>query len=180
MSPLTVIVSASDHVAGSLDAPVMLVEYGDFECSHCGRAYPIVHSAQRQLGADLSLVFRHFPMTESHPHAALAAQASESAAAQGQFWPMHDLLFEHQSALELEDLAAYADMLGLDVERFARELENGVYAGKVRHDFRAGIFSGVNGTPTFFVNGARFDGDWEDSRNFIAMRAQVAPGGARH
>ncbi|MFL5604486.1 MAG: DsbA family protein [Gemmatimonadaceae bacterium] len=180
MSPsqLVVPLSGRDHVAGSLEAPIVLVEYGDFECSYCGRAYPIVKAAQRHFGKDLAVVFRHFPLAEIHPHARLAAEAAEEAGAQGEFWRMHDMLFENQGALEQQDLLAYAESLGLDVTRFARELTSGAHTKRVRDDFRGGVRSGVNGTPTFFINGARYDGDWAESAAFIAALAQMA--GSEH
>jgi protein-disulfide isomerase len=164
---LTPPVSAQDHVAGPDNAPVTLVEYGDFECPYCGMAHPIVQAARRELGSQLRFVFRHFPLAEAHPHARLAAQAAEAAGAQGRFWEMHDMLFEHQDALDMEDLVGYAKSLGLDTEKFARDLESGTYAKKVRDDFRSGVRSGVNGTPTFFVNGTRYDGSWANGEAFI-------------
>jgi protein-disulfide isomerase len=164
---LTPPVSALDHIAGPDDAPVTLVEYGDFECPYCGMAHPIVQAAQRELGSQLRFVFRHFPLAEAHPHARLAAQAAEAAGAQGRFWEMHDMLFEHQDALEVEDLVGYAKSLGLDTAKFARDLESGKYAKKPRDDFRSGVRSGVNGTPTFFVNGIRYNGSWANGEAFI-------------
>src|SRR2546423_14708391 len=154
---LTPPVSEQDHAAGPDDAPVTLVEYGDYECPYCGMAHPIVKRAQRELGNRLRFVFRNFPLAESHPHARLAAQAAEAAATQGKFWEMHDMLFEHQDALEAEDLLGYAKSLALDTAKFARDLEAGTYAKRVRDDFRSGVRGGVNGTPTLFVNGKRFD-----------------------
>jgi protein-disulfide isomerase len=171
---LTPPVSARDHVAGPDDAPVTLVEYGDYECPHCGRAHPIVKAVQRQLGDQLRFVFRNFPLAEAHPHALVAAQAAESAGAQGRFWEMHDMIFEHQDALELQDLVGYAELLGLDVERFERDLETGTYAKKVRDDFRSGVRSGVNGTPTFFLNGERYDGSWANVEAFIRALRDAA------
>ena len=170
---LVVPVGERDHIDGSFDAPVILVEYGDFECPHCGRAYPIVKAVQRALGNDLAFVYRHFPLAEAHPHARLAAEAAEAAGAQGKFWAMHDMLFEHQDALEPEDLVAYADALDLERARFARDLEDGVYTRRVRDDFRSGVRSGVNGTPTFFINGVRYDGNWAAPDAFIAVLEQV-------
>jgi protein-disulfide isomerase len=164
---LTPPVGESDHIAGPSDAPITLVEYGDYECPHCGRAYPIVKSAQRRLGSRLRFVFRTFPLAEAHPHAQHAAEAAEAAGAQGKFWEMHDMIFEHQDALEDEDLVEYAEALGLDTVRLARELLTGVYAKRVRADFRSGVRSGVNGTPTFFLNGLRYDGDWGDEESFV-------------
>ena len=163
MSPrLKKAVDGDDHSAGPDDAPITLVEYGDFECPHCGRAYPIVKAVQKQLGDSLRFVFRNFPITGSHPHAQHAAEASEAAAAQDHYWEMHDTLFENQGALEDRNLLEYAGKIGLDVNDFRMELESGVYASDVEEDVSTGIRSGVNGTPTFFVNGERFDGDWTD------------------
>jgi protein-disulfide isomerase len=171
---LTPPVSERDHMAGPGDAPVTLVEYGDYECPYCGMAYPIVKAVQRKLGSQLRFVFRNFPLAEIHPHARHAAQAAEAAAAQGKFWEMHDMLFEHQHALDDEDLIAYARSLGLDAERVARELEAGTYAKRVRDDFRNGVRSGVNGTPTFFVNGERYEGSWADEDAFIRALRDAA------
>jgi protein-disulfide isomerase len=171
---LTPPVSADDHVAGPADAPVTLVEYGDYQCPYCGMAHPIVKRAQRELGNQLRFVFRHFPLAEIHPHARLAAQAAEAAGAQGKFWEMHDMLFEHQDALEVEDLAGYAESLGLDTIKFARDLEAGTFAKRVRDDFRSGVKSGVNGTPTFFMNGARYDGSWANVEAFIGTLREMA------
>ena len=164
---LTPPVSDRDHIQGPLAAPVTLVEYGDYECPHCGKAYPIVQAVQRRLGDRLRFVFRNFPLAESHPHARRAAEAAEAAAAQGRFWRMHDMLFEHQHALEDADLVHYAEMLQLDVERFSRELRDGAYAQRVSDDVHGGARSGVNGTPTFFVNGVRYDGIWSPADQFI-------------
>jgi protein-disulfide isomerase len=171
---LTPPVSEQDHAIGAADAPVTLVEYGDYECPYCGMGYPIVKSVQRALGSQLRFVFRNFPLAEAHPHARQAAQAAEAAAAQGKFWEMHDMLFEHQSALETEDLVGYAESLGLDVARFARELESGTYAKRVRDDFRNGVKSGVNGTPTFFVNGDRYEGPWMHVEQFTRALREAA------
>jgi protein-disulfide isomerase len=171
---LTPPVSASDHAAGPEGAPVTLVEYGDYECPYCGMAYPIVKRAQQKLGSQLRFVFRNFPLAESHPHARLAAQAAEAAAAQGRFWEMHDMLFEHQDALEAKDLVSYAKSLGLDTAQFARDLEAGTYAKRVRDDFRSGVRSGVNGTPTFFVNGNRYDASWANEEAFIRALGDAA------
>ena len=160
-------VGVRDHVAGPADAPLTLVEYGDFECPYCGMAYPIVKAAQRRLGDRLRFVFRNFPLREAHPHAEHAAEVAEGAGAQGHFWEMHDVLFEHQDALSDEDLVRYAKSLDLDAARLARDLEVGTYEKRVRDDFRGGVKSGVNGTPTFFVNGWRYDAPWADDRAFL-------------
>ena len=169
MSPrLRKAVDEHDHSAGPENAPTTLVEYGDFECPHCGRAYPIVKAVRASLGNQLRFVFRNFPISESHPHAEHAAEASEAAAVQDRYWQMHDMLFENQDNLEDAALVAYAERIGLDVARFADELGSGMYTDAVAEDFSTGVRSGVNGTPTFFVNGERFDGDWSDPGLFAA------------
>lgn len=164
---LTPPIGAQDHAAGPAGAPVTLVEYGDYECPYCGMAYPVVKRVQSALGNQLRFVFRNFPLAEAHPHARLAAQAAEAAGAQGRFWEMHDMLFENQSALEPADIVGYAQSVGLDLKRFEQDMEAGTYAKKVRDDFRSGVRSGVNGTPTFFVNGERYDGSWANEEGFI-------------
>ena len=174
---LTPPVSKSDHIAGPDDAPVTLVEYGDYECPYCGMAYPVVKRAQSELGKQLRFVFRNFPLSEAHPHAQIAAQAAEAAGAQGRFWEMHDTIFEHQDALEVKDLLGYAASLGLDADQIARDLEAGTYVKRVRDDFRSGVKSGVNGTPTFFVNGVRYDGSWANEKAFIAALRDAAQQG---
>ena len=150
-----------DHIQGAAEAPATLLEYGDYECPFCGAAYPIVKEVQSRLGDRLRFVFRNFPITTSHPHAELAAEASEAADAQRKFWEMHDLLYESQQHLEAADLHRYAEQLGLDVGRFDNELARHVHAERVREDFMSGVRSGVNGTPTFYLNGVRHDGDYE-------------------
>ena len=150
-----------DHAQGPASAPVTLVEYGDYECPYCGRAYPIVKAIQQTLGERLRFVFRNFPLSEMHPNAANAAEAAEGAAEQGKFWEMHDTLYEHQDALRPQDLAAHAARLGLDSKRIAAELESHKHGARVREDFLSGVRSGVNGTPTFFINGSRFEGSWD-------------------
>jgi protein-disulfide isomerase len=161
-SELTLPVSDDrDHIQGPADAAVTLVEYGDYECPYCGAAYPIVKEVQARLGDTLRFVFRNFPITTSHPHAEHAAEAAEAAAAQGRFWELHDLLYENQRRLGDADLHGYAETLGLDVEQFDRELSEHVHAPRVREDFMSGVRSGVNGTPTFFVNGTRHDDSYE-------------------
>ena len=169
-------VSADDHATGPDDAPVTLVEYGDFECSYCGMAYPLVNGIRRKLGTQLRFVFRNFPLREAHPHAQHAAEAAEAAAAQGHFWEMHDMMYEHQDALEDADLLRYAKKIGIDELRVARELETGTYTRRVRDHFRSGVQSGVNGTPTFFINGQRFDGSFMNEAELTrALRAHKSP-----
>jgi protein-disulfide isomerase len=150
-----------DHSQGSADAAVTLVEYGDYECPYCGEAYPIVKELQARVGEKLRFVFRNFPIRTVHPHAERAAEAAEAAGAQGQFWQMHDFLYEHQQRLDDHDLHAYAEQLGLDVGRIDTELAGHVHAARVHEDFLSGVRSGVNGTPTFYINGARHDDSYE-------------------
>ena len=154
-------VGDKDHAAGPAGAPATLVEYGDFECPFCGRAYPIVKEVQRRLGPDLRFVFRNFPLTKLHPHAQHAAEAAEAAGAQGAYWQMHDRLFERQFALDDNYLIEYAADLGLDADRLQAELEGGTYRARIKEDVLSGLKSGVNGTPTFFINGERHDGDYD-------------------
>ena len=151
----TLPIQDDDHVAGPDTAGITLVAYCDFECPYCARAYPIIKGLQARLGDRLRFVFRHFPLIHKHPLAQQAAEASEAADAQGQFWAMYDLLFEYQEALEESDLYAYAESLDLDVARFERELVGRVHEQRVDRDVRSGRRSGVSGTPTFFINGLR-------------------------
>jgi protein-disulfide isomerase len=160
-------VGPKDHMQGPPDAPVTLVEYGDYECPYCGEAYPVVKALQERLGDQICFVFRNFPLAQAHPHAEEAAEAAEAAASQGKFWEMHDLLYENQDALEPEDLVKYARALRLELPRFVLEMREHVYKERVREDFRSGVRSGVNGTPTFFINGVRHDGPF-DLRSLLA------------
>jgi Na+/H+ antiporter NhaA len=150
-----------DHIRGPVDAPLTLVEFSDFECPFCGRATGMGRELRERFGDRLRYVHRHLPLDTVHPHAELAAEGSEAANAQGKFWEMHDLLYEHQGQLELEDLVGYAAELGLDVERFARELEEGVHAEHVREDIASAEASGARGTPTFFIGEKRHIGPWD-------------------
>jgi protein-disulfide isomerase len=167
-------VTDRDHQLGAPTAPVTLVEYADFECSYCGQAYHVVKALERRLGRGLRVVYRHFPLTVVHPDAEPAALAAEAAGAQGKFWQMHGLLFEHQTALDRDALESYAAALGLDMRRFTRELEGRVHADRVREDFMGGIRSGVNGTPTFFINGLRHDGAY-DLGSLLSALQKAAP-----
>jgi protein-disulfide isomerase len=158
MSPrLVPPVGPDDHISGSPNAPVTLVEYGDFECPHCGAAFPVVERIRARLGDRLRFVFRHFPLAEAHPHAEHAAEMAEAAGEHGAFWAMHRTLFEHQDALDDASLVRYAAGVGLDPEWAAGALAAGTFASRVRHQFMSGVRSGVNGTPTFFINGMRYD-----------------------
>jgi len=141
-------------------ASLTLVEYGDYQCPYCGAAYPEVKKVQKELGSELRFVFRNFPLTNIHEHAMNAAETAEAASTQGKFWPMHDFLYEHQVTLGDPGVAiGYAKKLGLDTQRFEREIAQHVYQKRIKDDFMGGVRSGVNGTPTFYVNGVRHDGD---------------------
>jgi len=170
---LTVPVSERDHVLGPATAPVTLVEYGDFECPFCGAAHRSVEQVLGVMGNDVRFAFRHFPLSQIHPHAYQAAEAAEAAGAQGRFWEMHDLLFEHQDRLGLRDLIGYAGALDLDLERFVADLRGHANAGRLREDFLSGVRSGVNGTPTFFVNGIRHDGGYDPEALLDALRGAL-------
>ena len=178
---LVVPVGESDHVLGPETAVVTLLEYGDYQCPYCGQAYPIIKELLDRVGRQVRFVFRNFPLATVHPHAEGAAEAAEAAGAQERFWAMHDVLFENQEALGGEDLVGYASALGLDESRFVGELTEHVHAARVREDFVGGVRSGVNGTPTFFLNGTRYDDSWDPEtlgaaiEHAMAGRAPVAP-----
>jgi formate-nitrite transporter family protein len=152
---LAVAVSASDHILGPSDAPVTLVEYGDFECPNCAAAFPVVRNLLQSLDGQLRFVFRHFPVSIRHDHAQKAAEASEAAAAQGKFWEMHAILFQNQDELDRDSLIGYARELKLDLERFTYELDEAIHAERVYRDLASGEASGVSWTPTFFLNDVR-------------------------
>ncbi|WP_448615183.1 Na+/H+ antiporter NhaA [Modestobacter sp. URMC 112] len=170
---------AVDHVRGPVDAPLTLVEYGDVECPFCGRATGVVEELRRRFGEDLRYVFRHLPLSDVHPHAELAAEATEAAGAQGAFWAMHDRLFAHQDQLAAEDLLDHAAALGLDLGRFAGDLGASRYAQRVRDDVVSAEASGVRGTPTFFVNGERHQGRTDTSELAAALLASDPRGPQR-
>jgi protein-disulfide isomerase len=167
---LTVPVSRRDHLAGPINAAATLLEYGDYECLACGTAHPLIQAIRESFGDRLCFAFRHFPLTNIHPHSESAAEAVEAAGVQGGFWEMHDTLFENQMALEYDDIAEYASSLGLDTPRLINEVVTGVHHARVRADFASGIRSGVNGTPTFFINAVRYDGP----RDFDSMVRALA------
>ena len=154
-------VGERDHAQGPANAPLTLVEYGDYQCPYCGQADPIVKELQRELGDRLRFVFREFPLAQVHPHAEHAAEAAEAAGAQGKFWEMHDYLYAHQRELDDPYLEQYAGEIGLDMQRFDTEMRGQTYLERVREDFMGGVESGVNGTPTFFINGKRHDGPFD-------------------
>ena len=161
MAKLKVPVGTDDHTQGPADAPVTLVEYGDYECPHCGHAYPIVKALQKRFGKRLRFAFRNFPLREIHPHAEAAAETAEFAATHGKFWEMHDLIFENQNSLSEQMLGELAHRLTLDRSALREALGSGAFAERVQRDFSGGVRSGVNGTPTFFINSQRHDGDFE-------------------
>jgi protein-disulfide isomerase len=175
-STLTPPVSARDHAQGPANAKVTLVEYGDYECPYCGLAYPIVKQVQEEMGKQMRFVFRNFPLREAHPHALHAAIAAEEVGTHGEeaFWQMHDTLYEHQDALEDADLLGYADELGVAGADIIAAFAGGPSFDRVRADFRSGVRSGVNGTPTFFVNGERYNGSWADVPLFVSVLRSVA------
>ena len=164
-----------DHVQGPADAAVTLVEYGDYQCPYCGAAHPIIQGVVDRMGDRLRFVFRNYPITTSHAQAQQAAEAAEAAASQGSFWPMHDLIFEDQKRLRDKDLRARAERLGLDLETFDHELAEHVHETRVREDFMSGVRSGVNGTPTFFINGERHDGSYDVETLLAALERAAAP-----
>jgi protein-disulfide isomerase len=168
---LTLPVGERDHIQGAAAARVTLVEYGDYQCPHCGAAYPVVQAIQKQLGKKLRFVFRNFPINSAHPQAELAAEAAEAAGARGRFWEMHDATYENQAKLSEPMLLDMAKKLNLDMERFTEELTNGTYRKRVKEDFMSGVRSGVNGTPAFFVDGYRFEGSWDFQTLLMAVEA---------
>jgi protein-disulfide isomerase len=168
-----------DHILGPADAPVTLVEYGDYECPYCGMAYPIVASILKRMGDSLRFAYRHFALTQLHPHAEHAAETAEAAGSRGKFWEMHDILFQKQDALEDEDLISYAAELDIDPDWAARALRTHAFADRVREDFMSGVRSGVNGTPTFFINGVRHDGPWDEPSLYEALQSAAFAGSRR-
>jgi protein-disulfide isomerase len=167
MSKLKPPLNSKDHYEGNENASIELVEYGDYQCPHCGHAYPIIKSIQKKLGSKLKFVFRNFPLAEVHPDATHAAIAAETASAQNKFWEMHDIIFENQERLDDTHLVRYAEKIGLDIKKFETDFEKPEFAEKVESDFESGIHSGVNGTPSFFINGQKYNGDW-DEEPFLA------------
>lgn len=178
MSRLFIPVNAQDHAAGPDTAPVTLVEYGDYECPYCGEAYPVLKAVQQALGDRLRFVFRNFPISELHPDAVAAAEFAEAAAQAGKFWQAHDMLYERQNALKESDLFAYGEEIGLSPQVLQRAL-GGAFDSKIEVDFSGGVRSGVNGTPTLFINGLRYDGP-RDADSLIDALTQAARGAAVH
>lgn len=171
MKQLIPAVNINDHIYGNLNAALELVEYGDYECPHCGRAYPIIKDIQQHFGNEMKFVFRNFPLSQIHPHAFSAAVATEAAGLQDRFWDMHDIIFENQKTLDLENLFLFAKNIGLDPERFIHDMQQKPLMEKVETDFESGLRSGVNKTPTFFINGKKYDGDWTGDQLFQYLQA---------
>src|SRR6266851_3405130 len=169
MTRLLLPIHADDHVHGPESAPYTLVEYGDYECPACGQLFQIIRDLQATLGDRLRIVYRHYPLSGSHPQAQEAAEAAEAAGAQVHFWEMHDLLFRNQNALQGKDLMLYGNGLSLDMDRFRGELKKRLYADRVREDFRRGVQNGVYGTPGLFLNGVRHDGAWDRDTLFRTL-----------
>ena len=161
MAKLKPPVNDEDHIEGSIQSPVIFLEYGDFQCPYCGAAYPIVKQIQKKFGDKLGFVFRHFPLAESHPYAQISAVASEAAALQGKFWPMHDLIYENQTRLSPKALLTMAESLKLDLKKFQKDIQDPALIEKVETSFESGIDSGVNGTPSFYVNGVKYEGPYD-------------------
>jgi protein-disulfide isomerase len=171
---LTLPVNAADHTIGPTHAPVTVVEYGDFECPNCKQAAPGVKLLLARFAGRIRFVYRHFPLEEVHPHAVHAAEAAECAAAQGKFWPMHDLLFDNQAHLKLRQLHCYAEELGLDMPRYTAEMDDHVYLQRIREHIQSGRESGVRGTPTFFVDGRIHDVSFGMNFLFDAVETVLA------
>ncbi|HET6993946.1 MAG TPA: DsbA family protein [Chitinophagaceae bacterium] len=174
MTQLIPAVNSNDHQYGNSSAALELVEYGDYECPYCGRAYPIVKSIQEELGPDLKFVFRNFPLSKIHQHAFSAAVAAEAAGLQEKFWEMHDFIFENQKTLEIENILGLADAIGLNLELFKIDIQQKNLIDKVEKDFESGLRSGVNRTPSFFINGEKYEGTWERNEFLQYLRGQLA------
>ena len=168
---LAVPVSERDHAQGPATAAITLVQYGDYECPYTRRSTWVVQAIQQQLGEQLRFVFRNFPLTEIHPHALHAALAAEAAAAQGKFWQMHDDIFHHQHTLEDADLEQFAEAVGLDLQQYARAMAEQRSLARIEEDLDGGERSGVQGTPTFFINGVLYRGSWEQDALLAALQA---------
>jgi protein-disulfide isomerase len=174
MASLRVPVTKTDHIQGNENAPVTLVEYGDYECPHCGHAHGIIKKLQRHFGDRLRFVYRNFPLTQIHPMAEPAAEAAEFAAAHQKFWEMHDAIYADQDDLSMPVLGELAKELGLSDSDLATSLSEHEFLPRIKEDFMGGVRSGVNGTPTFFINGERHEGSFEFKDMVEAIDARVA------
>ena len=165
-------VSDKDHIQGEANAIIEFVEYGDYQCPYCGMAYPVIKNIQKKFGKDLKFVFRNFPLSKIHPHAKLAAIAAEASDKQERFWEMHDIIFENQKNLSNSFLIAYANEVGLDIFQFKTDMNDETLIKKIESDFESGLRSGVNGTPSFFVNGEKYNEYWDENNlgNFISIK----------
>jgi protein-disulfide isomerase len=159
MAHLSVPVTEKDHTQGSSQAPIVLVQYGDYQCPSCGMAHLVVKQLQKSLKGNLRFVFRNFPLVEVHPYALAAAEIAEASGLQNKFWEMHDYIFEHQRLLSLEALPRFAEQLQLNMQKINSGVHSLLVKNKIEEDFRSGIRSDVNGTPTFYINGERYDGE---------------------
>lgn len=167
-------VNSTDHIRGNRNASLELVEYGDFECPDCAHAYPIIKTIQKALGDDLKFVFRNFPLSETHPHAVNSAVAAEAAALQNKFWEMHDIILQNQKHLESEDLLLYAKTIKLDSNQFINDIQNNALLAKVEADFESGIRSGVNRTPSFFINGVKYAGGADAAELIYYLKSKLS------
>jgi protein-disulfide isomerase len=171
---LSVAVGKSDHAQGPENAPVTLVEYGDYQCPYCADVHPMIQSIVKTMGASLRFVFRHMPLGDTHPYAQYAAEAAEAAGAQGKFWEMHDAIYDHQSDLGSDLLHTLALALKLDMPRFEADMEARRYRPRIKRDFMGAMRSGVSATPTFFINGERYEGDPEQGALLTALQRILA------
>ncbi len=157
MSKLRVPVSDQDHKTGNAKAKIVMVEYGDYQCPHCGHAHPLIKRLLKQFGQEILFIFRNFPLQEMHPQAMISAQSAEAADKQQKFWEMHDTIYENQDILSVNSLLDFAKQIDLDLEKFSKDWKTKSVITKIESDFDGGIRSGVNGTPTFFVDGNRLE-----------------------
>ncbi len=164
-------VSERDHSQGPATAVVTLVQYGDYECPYTRQSTWVVQAMQHELGDQLRFIYRNFPLTEIHPHALHAALAAEGAAAQGKFWEMHDYIFHHQHTLADADLEHFAEVVGLDLQQYRRDMREQRGLARIEEDVEGGVRSGVQGTPTFFINGILYRGSWEHHALLAALQS---------
>jgi protein-disulfide isomerase len=176
MSKLKPAVNSADHHQGNINASITLVEYGDFQCPYCRRAHPLVKRLLRERANDLLFVFRNFPLRKIHPHAYISAVTAEAAGKQGKFWEMHDLIFENQNKLTTNYLLSLAEDIGLDLAQFAKDSKSEEILDKIERDFESGIHSGVNQTPTFFLNGSpllTYDETYESLSDAVQLESEM-------
>lgn len=174
MTELIPSVNRNDHIIGDARAPIEFVEYGDYACPYCARAFMVVKHIQQKMGSELKFCFRNFPLRNLHPHAFSAAVATEAAGVQGKFWEMHELVFENQRNLSPANLLRLASVANLDTDRFRRDIQRSDLTRKVEVDIDSGIRSGVHATPAFFVNGKKFNGDWSTGQLIRFLECELA------